>query len=193
MKVLSMCVFAVAMSAMPPANASPEPPLPADSVYQASIELTDTQSRHFAWGEKRGQPQLVSMFYTSCTFSCPMLVEAAKVVRQSLTADERARLGVTLISLDPKRDTPQVLARMQKARSIDEVNWTLARPAPRDVRKIAGLLGVRYRVLAGGDFNHTSVLVLLDADGRVVARTEELGGAPDPKFLAALRGSLAAH
>ncbi|MEP7207745.1 MAG: SCO family protein [Casimicrobiaceae bacterium] len=193
MKALSMCVFAVAMAAMPPAIASPEVPLPADSVYQASIELTDAQSRHFAWGEKRGQPQLVSMFYTSCTFSCPMLVEAAKVVRQSLTADERARLGVTLISLDPKRDTPQVLARMQKARSIGEVNWTLARPAPRDVRKIAGLLGVRYRALADGDFNHTTVLVLLDAEGRVVARTEQLGGVPDPTFLAVLRGTLAGH
>ena len=39
-----------------------------------------------------------------------------------------------------------------------------SRPHPRDVRTIAGLLGIRYRALADGDFNHTTVLVLLDAE-----------------------------
>jgi protein SCO1/2 len=58
---------------------------------------------------------------------------------------------------------------------------------------MASLLGVRYRALADGDFNHTSVLVLLDADGRIVARTERIGGVPDPQFVAAVRGALQAH
>ena len=49
---------------------------------------------------------------------------------------------------------------------------------------------IRYRTLADGDFNHTSALVLLDADGRVVARTERIGFAPDPAFLAAMRNTL---
>ena len=35
-----------------------------------------------------------------------------------------------------------------------------------------------------------SVLVLLDADGRVVARTERIGGTPDPAFMEAVRGVL---
>ena len=59
------------------------------------------------------------------------------------------------------------------------------------MRAIAGLLGIRYRALADGDFNHTTVLVLLDADGRVIARTERVGGLPDPAFLAAVRRTLA--
>ena len=67
----------------------------------------------------------------------------------------------------------------------------LVRPEPQDVRAIAGLLGIRYRALADGEFNHTSALVLLDADGRVVARTERVGGLPDPAFLAAVRRTLA--
>jgi protein SCO1/2 len=130
------------------------------------------------------------MFYTTCRFVCPMIVDGAKSIQQSLSPDERARLGVTLISLDPKRDTPQVLARMQKERELDPASWTLARPDPQDVRAIAGLLGIRYRALADGEFNHTTVLVLLDADGRVIARTEGVGGLPDPAFLAAVRRTL---
>jgi protein SCO1/2 len=152
---------------------------------------TDAQAHRFAWGEQRGRAQLVSMFYTSCRFVCPMIVDGAKSIRQSLTDEERARLGVTLISLDPKRDTPQVLAHMQKERDLDGARWTLARPDPQDVRAIAGLLGIRYRELADGEFNHTTVLVLLDADGRVIARTEKVGGLPDPLFLAAVRRTLA--
>jgi len=190
MKRISLVLFSIIVAASA-VGAAPTPiPLPRDSVYHLAAQFTDAQSHRFAWSSKRGQPQLVSMFYTSCKFVCPMIVESGKVIEQSLSADERARLGVTLISLDPKRDTPQVLARMQRERDIDPARWTLVRPDPLDVGAIAGLLGIRYRALSDGEFNHTTVLVLLDADGRVVARTEQVGGRPDPSFLAAVRRTL---
>ena len=50
-----------------------------------TAQLTDAQSRQFAWGAQRGQPQLVSMFYTSCKFVCPMIIDSGKAVEQSLT------------------------------------------------------------------------------------------------------------
>ena len=58
------------------------------------------------------------------------------------------------------------------------------------MRKTAAVLGVRYRALANGEFNHSSVLILLDADGRIVARTEKMGRVPDPEFLAKVRATL---
>ena len=54
-------------------------------------------------------------------------------------------------------------------------------------RDVAGVLGVRYRQLADGGFNHSSALILLDADGRILARTEKIGSQPDPDFVAAVR------
>ena len=184
---IAMLLATVALSM--PAGATVAP-LPRDSVYQSTAQFTDAQAQRFAWGAQRGRVQLVSMFYTSCRFVCPMIVDGAKSIQQSLTEEERTRLGVTLISLDPKRDTPQVLARMQKERDLDRARWTLATPDPQDVRAIAGLLGIRYRELADGEFNHTTVLVLLDANGRMIARTEKVGGQPDPSFLAAVRRAL---
>ena len=65
------------------------------------------------------------------------------------------------------------------------------RPEPKDLRSLAAVLGVKYRALADGEFNHTSVLVLLDADGRILARTETIGTRPDPEFLVAVRKALA--
>jgi protein SCO1/2 len=46
--------------------------------------------------------------------------------------------------------------------------------------------------LEDGEFNHTSALVLLDANGRVLARTEQMGTRPDPEFVTAVRKALAA-
>ena len=176
---------------MPPSFAAT--PLPRDSVYQLAAHLTDDRSRPLAWGSWRGRPQIVSMLYTSCKFVCPMIIDGGKAIEQALTATERARLGITMITFDPKRDTPQVLAGVRRNRDLDPSRWTLAQPDPREVRAIAGLLGIRYRELADGEFNHTSALVLLDADGRVIARTDHVGGLPDPAFLAAVRKTLAAQ
>jgi protein SCO1/2 len=55
---------------------------------------------------------------------------------------------------------------------------------------VAGLLGIRYRLLADGGFNHSSALVLLDADGRILARTEKMGSNPDPEFVAEVKKAL---
>jgi protein SCO1/2 len=52
------------------------------------------------------------------------------------------------------------------------------------------VLGVRYRQLASGDFNHTSALVLLDRDGRIVTRTEKIGSLLDPTFIASVRRTI---
>jgi protein SCO1/2 len=131
------------------------------------------------------------MFYTSCQYICPLIVDSGLAVQRELTAAERARLDVLLVSMDPARDTPAALKQVATKRKLDPARWTLASPRRDDVRAVAGVLGVRYRALADGEFNHTSALVLLDGEGRVVARTEKIGSVPDPEFLAAVRKLLA--
>jgi protein SCO1/2 len=176
-----------------PLLAAPKPaPLPRDSVYQLAAPLTDQNGRKSDWRTRRGSPQVVTMFYTSCQFMCPLIVDGGKGIEKSLTPAERARVGLLLISMDPKRDTPAALMSVVQKRKLDTTRWTLASPAPGNVRAIAGVLGVRYRELADGEFNHTTALILLDANGRILARTEQVGSRPDPEFLAAVRHAAAA-
>jgi protein SCO1/2 len=163
------------------------PPLPGDSVYQLRLPLTDQSGQTRDWRTRRGKPQLVSMFYTSCQYICPLIVDSGKAVEKSLTPAQQQRLGILLISMDPQRDTPAALRQIIEQRRLDTSRWTLASPPKSDVRAVAGVLGIRYRELADGEFNHTSALVLLDADGRILARTEQVGSRPDPEFLAAVR------
>jgi protein SCO1/2 len=161
--------------------------LPPDSVYQLPLRLTDQAGRSFEWSTRRGKPQLVAMFYTSCQYICPLIVDSGKAMEKNLTPAQQRNLGILLVSMDPARDTPQALQVVVEKRRLDTGRWTLASPPPGQVRALAGVLGIRYRQLADGEFNHTSALVLLDANGRILARTEQVGSRPDPEFLAAVR------
>lgn len=188
---LSWRLLALLMLALPlPAVAATA--LPGDSVYLLDDAFSDQAGKPFKLADRRGKPQLVAMFYTSCRYVCPLIVDSAKGVEHALTPVERSRLGVLLVSLDPARDDTAALASVARKRKLDPARWTLARTEAGTVRRVAALLGVRYRELADGEFNHTSALVLLDGEGRVVARTERLGPVPDPAFLAAVKSTLAA-
>ena len=174
-----------------PATATATPAaLPSDSVYQLPLVLTDQHGKARDWRQRRGKPQLVAMFYSNCRYICPLIVESGKAVERQLDPSQRAKLGVLYISMDPARDTPKRLAQLARERRIDDGHWTLAAPRAADVRSVAGVLDIRYRKLSDGEFNHTSALILLDADGRIVARTEKMGSAVDPAFLAAVRAAL---
>lgn len=164
--------------------------LPARSIYQLPIALTDQNGRTFQLAEQRGAPVVVSMFYTSCQFACPMLMESIRLHEQKLTVAERARLRVLLVSFDPAHDTVPVLHKTADAHGVDTARWALARTDAASVRKLAALLGIQYRALGNGDFNHTTSLLLLDADGQIAARTSELGTA-DKEFVKGLKKALA--
>lgn len=169
--------------------AAAAPPLPPESTYRLGDVYTDQAGRDFRLADGRGAPRVVAMFYTSCKFVCPLIVDSAKGVERGLAPAERARVGFLLVSLDPARDDVAALKSVFDKRRLDPARWTLARTDPAGVRRLAAVLGIRYRPLADGEFNHTSALVLLDAEGRVLARTEQLGAVPDPAFLAAVKAA----
>jgi len=176
----------LASASCAPSLAAPPTALPADSVYHLQIPLTDQLGRVQQLSDHRGQPMLVSMFYTSCQFVCPMLVEAMNDTRAKLEPDARAKVSVLMVSFDPEHDTVAVLKRTAEERGLDPAHWTLARTDAKSVRQLAAVLGIQYRALPNGDFNHTTALILLDADGRIAARSTRLGNA-DPAFVERLK------
>lgn len=171
--------------------ASVPPGLPGDSVYQLRTSLTDSAGRTLGWEELRGKPRVATIFYASCRYICPLVIDSLRSIERKLSPAERARIGFVLVTMDPERDSPETLARLMTERRLDAAHWQLLQPRPDDLRALAGVLGIRYRLLADGEFNHTTSLVLLDADGRVLARTDRLGAQGDPEFLAAVRRAAA--
>lgn len=119
-----------------------------------------------------------------------MVVEAIRDTQQKLGDDERSRVNVLMVTFDPQHDTVAVLQKTAKQRQLDSTHWTLARAEAPNVRKLASVLGVQYKALPNGDYNHTTALILLDTDGRIVGKTSQLGDA-DPAFVKLVKATLA--
>lgn len=163
-------------------------PEPGPSIYALPAPLVDQDGRAVALDVNRGHPTLVTMFYASCPQACPMIVARIRALEAALPAAARDGLRVTMVSLDPERDDPAALRALADAHGLD-ARWTLATPRPDDVRPIAGLLGVKYRRLYDGHYNHSSVIVLVDGEGRVLARIDGLDQ-PDEPLLGRMRAAL---
>ena len=99
---------------------------------------------------------------------------------------DRSKIDVLLVSIDPDHDSPDKLKIVADKRKLDTPRWTLARTEADHVRKLAAVLDIQYRALADGEFNHSSALILLDTQGRIVARSDKIGAA-DPALAAALQ------
>ena len=124
------------------------------------------------------------MFYGSCPMACPLLIDTMRAAERAASPAERQQLRLLLISIDPERDTVPNLSALATSRKLDS-RWTLARTDAASVRKIAAVLGIQYRKLPDGSYNHSSIVTLLTPDGEIAVQSAQLGKA-DPELLAAL-------
>jgi protein SCO1 len=172
--LLSLGALACVPLAAEAAKAAQPTATPGNSVYQLHAALTDQDGRPFELESLRGTPVLVSMFYSSCQMVCPMVFETIHSTLKAIPAAERADVKVVMISFDPARDSVAVLKKTAAVRNCD-AQWTLARGDENTSRKIAAALNIQYRRLSDGEFNHSTIISLLDREGRIAARTGKLG------------------
>jgi len=168
------------------AHAHAAQPLPGDSVYQLTVKLTGQDGRQQMLSARRGRPQLVTMFYTSCQMVCPLIIDSMRLTRNALDPAVRSQIDLLAVSFDPAKDDVATLRSYADKHKLDLRFWTLPRVNPSQVRQLSGVLDLQYRQLPGGEFNHSSELILLDTDGRIAARTSVIGRL-DPVFVEAVR------
>jgi len=138
------------------------------SLYQTEATWTTDQGKHVRLGELRGRPQIVVMFFANCQFGCPVIVNDMKRIEVALAPGLRARVGFTLISFDTKRDTPAALAEYRQTHALPAENWTLLHGEPDDVLELAALVGLKFKEDANGQFAHSNVITILNAQGEIV-------------------------
>jgi protein SCO1/2 len=115
------------------------------------------------------------------------LIDTLRSFERSLTPAERTNIRVLLISLDPEHDTTESLRALATARRVDLSRWTLVHTDEPTVRKIAAVLSIQYRRLPDGNYNHASVISLLNPRGEIAMQSAVLGKA-DERLAASLRG-----
>ncbi len=170
------CTFSIAAHPVGEESNTSNATVKTDSIYQLSVPLVDQADREFSIDRFRGSPLLVTMFYSNCQFVCPRIVASLKRTEGALPGAIRNKVPVLMVSFDIVRDDPAALRAIAGERHIDTNVWTLARSDAASTRKLAAILGIQYRELDSGEFNHTSVLILLDREGRIVGKSFDIGG-----------------
>jgi protein SCO1/2 len=184
-RALRSAASALALCAL---QAAAAPAYPDDSVYQLKVALTDQKGSPLGLDRNAGHATVVSMFYSSCPHICPMLISSVQMLEKGLTDKERGRLRVLFVSVDPADDA-KALAAVVAKHGVDGKRWTLASASADDIRLVAATLGVRYKQLPDQSFSHATILTLLDAEGRVLRRTESFMD-PESEFRDALAAAL---
>ena len=140
--------------------------------------LTSQDGAHVALADLRGKVAAVTFIYTLCTNTCPVLTPMMSFVQDQLGADFGAKIVFVSITVDPERDTPEVLKEYAVAFGANLVGWSfLTGPSDviQDVRRRYGVFALKS---ANGDVDHTFLTSIIDRRG--ILRVQYLGARFDP-------------
>ncbi len=146
------------------------------SIYQLDAIWTDDSGNPFTLDSLQGRPVVIAMFFASCSYACPILVDDMQRLRAALPEGIRDRAQFVLVSFDHERDTPAALAAYRERVELDRSHWTLLHGTPDNVQELAMLLGVKFRKTPAGDYAHSNVITILDERGEVAHQRPGLQG-----------------
>jgi protein SCO1/2 len=131
-------------------------------------------------GDFRGKYMLVYFGYTFCPDVCPTTLNAVADAMDKL-GTKATKIAPVFITVDPKRDTPQMMKQYTAAFSPHLVGLTGTAAQIADVAKEYRVYYAEHRTGPGPNdyaMDHSSVLYLMGPDGRFVAPIppDESGG-----------------
>lgn len=141
---------------------------PSEPPVSPTLSGRDWNGARYALAEDLGRVRLVFFGYTHCPDICPGSFARARRLAGELTPDEARDLSVVFVSVDPERDTPEVLSQYVAAfdtrfhglwLETDELARTLQGFGALARRKDDGGPGASYTL------DHTSSFYLFDRRG----------------------------
>jgi protein SCO1/2 len=79
--------------------------------YARDFSLTDHNGRPRTLGDFRGKLVAVFFGYTHCPDVCPTTLSDFALAMNAMAPEEAAKVQVLFVSVDPERDTPELLRR----------------------------------------------------------------------------------
>jgi protein SCO1/2 len=117
-----------------------------------------------------GKVYLVSFIFTTCNGSCPATTHRIGRIQQALAErglTKGGKVRLVSITLDPVRDTPEVLRSYMKLYDADPTTWTFLTGPREQVQKVIADWGMWVRPAANGQLDHPSRVFLVDTQGRI--------------------------
>jgi len=135
-----------------------------------AFNLTTENDKPLRMADLRGKVLLVSFIFTTCNGSCPATTHRMGQVQAALKSRglwKKGDVAFLSISLDPARDTPEVLRSYMRLYDVNSAHWTfLTGPAER-VQKTIADWDMWARPAPSGQLDHPSRIYLVDRQGRI--------------------------
>ncbi|MEE9335360.1 MAG: SCO family protein [Granulosicoccaceae bacterium] len=142
---------------------------PKNFITVPAFSLIDQQGEAVTESLFKNQWSMVFFGYTHCPDICPMTMTIMNSVADELKASNTQALQVVFVSVDPKRDTADVLGNYMNFfnPTFKGITGKLA-----DVLALTGKLGIvaSYTTIEGTEdylVDHTASMLLIDPEGRV--------------------------
>jgi protein SCO1/2 len=107
--------------------------------------LTSQDGKPLALADLHGKVVAVTFIYTGCPDICPLLTQKMVDVQDELGAVFGAKIAFVSISLDPERDTSEVLKDYAQFWGARLDGWSFLTGSPAEVRDVTGLWGYSSR------------------------------------------------
>jgi len=150
----------------------------------------DSPNGKLSLKDYRGKVVLVYFGYTFCPDVCPTSLATMAEAMAALKPDESPRVSGIFISVDPERDTMEILKAYAP---FFHPSIAGATGTPEQVAEVARRYGVSYMKQKSVDgrpytVDHSSYTYVIAPDGRLTAALPH--GTPSAEMLAAIRRSL---
>ncbi len=133
------------------------------------FSLIDHDGQPFALTSQRGKVVLIFFGYTFCPDACPTTLSKLSSVYRAL-GNDAAKVKTLYISVDPERDTPDVLKADLGNFRLDAIGLTGTKA---EIDTVVQQYGAAYEIVPAPDsaakytVSHTTTLYALDRQGRI--------------------------
>ena len=88
------------------------------------FNLTSTAGGNWSLEEARGKVVILLFTFTHCVETCPIVSANVQWLLQQLSEEEKEQVQAVSVTLDPWRDTPEVLGNWSNERGYDWIHLT---------------------------------------------------------------------
>lgn len=155
-----------------PSSPAERPPLEGAAIG-GPFTLVDKDGKTVTWGQFKGRWRIVYFGYTFCPDACPLDVQAMMRGFGQFTQAHQAlaaKVQPIFISIDPARDTPEVVGQWTGAFGPHLLGLT---GTPAQVKQAADAFAAYYKrgadTSGGYLMDHSRIAYLMDPDGQPIA------------------------
>ncbi len=134
------------------------------------FSFTESSGEPFGLQQLRGYIWLADFIFTNCAGTCPIMTTQMTEL-QSAFAEEKLEVRLVSFTVDPERDTPEVLSRFAEGYGAARDRWFFITGPGEQMQNLAKEGFMLAAATGGADVKeaiiHSNRFVLVDREGRI--------------------------